>query len=155
MTERFIELLNSAADDDIDFADELAKINEGIEEKVRNGIGLLQTLKHRADSYNAEIQRLSKLKKAVDKNIESIERYYLDNLSYTGQKKIVTSIGTMAVVRAGGKKPLIIDNEELIPAAYKKARYEVDKESLREDLEQGVVVDGVHFAERTNYLKIS
>lgn len=41
---------------------------------------------------------------------------------------------------------------ESIPAAYKYAKYEVDKETLRADLEGGEIVSGARLGERTENL---
>ena len=154
LSEKYLDILEQCDNSDTDITAALNDIDADIEEKVKNGIGLIQTLKRRVESYNAEIARLARLKKATEGNLERIQQYYLDNLRYIGKKKIETAIGSMSVVKAGGKKPLIIDNEESIPAAYKFAKYEVDKETLRVDLEQGEIIEGAHLGERSNYLRI-
>lgn len=154
LSESYKELLEQCDDSDTDITAALAEIDADIEEKVKNGIGLIQTLKRRVESYNAEIDRLFRLRKSAEKNLASIQQYYLENLKYTGKSKVSTSVGIMSIAKAGGKKPLIIDNEESIPAAYKFAKYEVDKETLRADLEGGEVIEGAHLGERSNYLRI-
>lgn len=154
LSESYRELLELCDDSDTDITAALAEIDADIEEKVKNGIGLIQTLKRQVESYNAEIARLVRLKKATEGNLERIQQYYLDNLQYIGKRKVETAIGSMAVAKAGGKKLLIIDNAESIPAAYKFAKYEVDKETLRADLEGGEVIEGAHLGERSNYLRI-
>lgn len=154
LSDNYRALLEQCDDSDTDITAALAEIDADIEEKVKNGIGLIQTLKRQVEGYNAEIARLIRLKKATESNLERIQQYYLENLKYTGKGRVATALGTMAVVKAGGKKPLIIDNEESIPAAYKFAKYEVDKETLRADLEGGEVIEGAHLGERSNYLRI-
>ena len=154
LSESYAALLEQCNDSDTDITAALAEIDADIEDKVKNGIGLIQTLKRQVESYNAEIARLVRLKKATEGNLERIQQYYLENLQYTGKERVTTALGTMSVVKAGGKKPLIIDNEESIPTAYKFAKYEVDKETLRADLEGGEVIEGAHLGERSNYLRI-
>ena len=51
--------------------------------------------------------------------------------------------------------PLKIDDENLIPQDFKKIVYEVDKDKLREVLEDGEIISGAHLEERGSYLKIS
>ena len=154
LSEKYLDILEQCDNSDTDITAALNEIDADIEEKVKNGIGLIQTLKRQVEGYNGEIARLIRLKKATENNLESIQQYYLENLRYIGKKKIETAIGSMAVVKSGGKKPLIIDNEESIPTAYKFAKYEVDKETLRADLEGGEVIEGAHLGERSNYLRI-
>lgn len=155
LSEKYLDILEQCEECEIDIAGALAEIDSDIEEKVKNGIGLIQTLKRRAEGYNAEIARLTRLKKATESNIERLQQYYLENLQYIGKRKVETAIGSMSVVKSGGKKPLIIEDEQSIPAAYKFAKYEVDKETLRADLESGEVIEGAYLGERSNYLRIN
>ena len=159
LSEQYLDLLE-ACDGELDNAEIASKLNtveSDIENKVANGIALIQTLKRRAESYDAEITRLVKLKKAAEKNAANIQAYYLDNLRYIGKKKVATSKGTMTVAKSGGKCPMIIDDEKAVPVEYKITRYEevIDKEQLRLALENGEVIDGAHLEERKEYLKIS
>lgn len=155
LSDKYAELLNQCDDTDADITEALNSIEADIEEKVKNGIGLIQSLRRRIEGYNAEIARLTRLKKATENNLERIQNYYLENLQYCGKRKVTTSIGAMTVSKSGGKLPLIIENENLVPAEYKIAKYEIDKETLRENLEQGEVIKGAHLGERSNYLRIS
>lgn len=157
LSDKYIELLAQCDDDNADISDALNSIDSAIEDKVKNGIALIQELKRRAENYDAEIKRLSSLKKATENNLARIQQNYLDNLRYIGKAKVVTPIGTMTVAKAGGKKPLVIDDESKISADFKITRYEevIDKDQLRLALENGQIIDGAHLAERTNYLKIS
>ena len=158
LSEEYLDLLEYDGElENSEIAEKLNAVENDIEKKVSNGIGLIQTLKRRAESYEAEITRLVKLKKAAEKNAANIQAYYLDNLRYIGKKKVATSKGTMTVARAGGKCPMIIDDENLVPAEYKFTRTVdyIDKEQLRLALEEGEVIEGAHLEERKEYLKIS
>lgn len=166
MTARFNNLFELCTyyedDDSVDdsaFLDELEKILKSVEYelevKVSNGISLIQSLKSISGGMDGEIKRLQKRKRAVDNRIEIIKQYYLDNLVAMGKTKISTARGTMTVAKAGGKKPLIIDDDSVISNDYKKIIREIDKEKIRRALESGLSVDGAHLEERKHYLKIS
>lgn len=71
-----------------------------------------------------------------------------------GKTKVLTNRGTMSVVKAGGKRPLKIDDESLIPAEFKFVIAQVDKDALRQALEGGENIQGAHLEERGLYLKI-
>ena len=159
LSEKYLDLLD-ACEGEIESGEienALNAVESDIETKVSNGIALIQTLKRRAESYDAEITRLEKLKKAAENNAARIKTYYLDNLRYIGKLKVATSKGTMSVVKSGGKRPLKIDNEDLIPLEFKKTicNTVIDKDTLQDALEQGEVIDGAHLEERGQYLKIS
>ena len=157
LSENYLEILAQCDEDNAEVADALNAIESDIEDKVKNGIGLIQTLKRRAENYDAEIKRLSSLRKATENNVERIQNNYLDNLRRIGKTKVVTPIGTMTLAKSGGKRKMIIDDESLVPAEFKTTRYEeiIDKDALRDSLENGEVIDGAHLEERGQYLKIS
>ena len=157
LSESYLEILQMCDEDNAEIADALNSVESDIEDKVKNGIGLIQTLKRRAENYDAEIKRLSSLKKATENNVERIQNNYLDNLRRIGKSKVVTPIGTMTLAKSGGKRKMVIDDESLVPAEFKTTRYEevIDKEQLRLALEEGEVIDGAHLEERGQYLKIS
>lgn len=135
--------------------EQLQKIQLAIEEKVSDGIAVIQELKGTADVMKSEIDRLTQRKKAIESRIERIKDYYLSELSAMDKKKIVTARGTMTIAKCGGKKPMRIDDENLIPQDFKVIRYEVDKEALRNALEKGEEISGARLEERGTYLKIS
>lgn len=157
LSEQYLEILSTADDDNEDVIAKLNAVESDIEDKVKNGIGLIQTLTRRVEGYDAEIKRMTHLKKIVENNIERIKQNYLDNLKYIGKQKVVTPLGTMAIAKSGGKRKMVIDDENLIPTEFKFTRYEevVDKDSLRDSLENGEIVDGAHLEERGQYIKIS
>lgn len=159
LSNQYLDLLDACDGelDDIEMAEKLNSVELGIENKVSNGIALIQTLQRRVEGYDAEITRLVNLKKAAEKNAAKIKQYYLDNLRYIGKTKVATPIGTMAVVKSGGKRKMVIDDENLVPSDFKFTRYEevIDKDALRDSLENGEIVDGAHLEERGQYLKIS
>ena len=157
LSENYLEILQMCDEDNAEISDALNAVESDIEDKVKNGIGLIQTLKRRAENYDAEIKRLSTLKKATEKNLERIQNNYLDNLRRIGKLKVITPIGTMAVAKSGGKRKMVIDDETAIPLDFKSTRYEevtvIDKDSMYDAMINGKVIDGAHLEERGYYLK--
>ena len=163
MTRTLYELTGAFADLSIDneeltdeeFSEKLQALEMELDAKVENGIALIKNYKALADAIKAETDKLNQRKKTLENRIDNIKSYYLGELSAIGKKKIVTPKGTMTIAKAGGKLPMKIDNEELIPQDYKKIVYEVDKEKVRTALENGAEVNGAHLEQRGTYLKIS
>ncbi len=160
ITERYQNLLDLCDDENVNpelIDSALAQLDGEIEDKVSGGIAVIQELKHRAAAIDAEIKRLSQMKKTTEARIEHIKQYYFDNLTSIGKTKIWTDRGTMTIAKSGGKRPLVIDDEDLIPFDFKQivSTTVIDKDTIREALERGVEVDGAHLGERTKYLKIS
>jgi len=157
LSESYLEILQMCDEDNAEIAEALNSIDMAVEDKVRNGIGLIQELQHRVENYDAEIKRFEKLKKAAENNLERIKQIYLYNLQCMGKSKVVTPIGTMTVAKSGGKRKMVINDENLVPSDFKFTRYEevIDKDALRDSLENGEVIEGAHLEERGQYLKIS
>ncbi len=133
-----------------------ASMNE-IVDKCANGIGLIRSLENVRDGLDAEIKRLQLRKHSIEANISNIKEYYLQNLIVIGAKKIPTPRGNMTVAKVGGKQPLTIDDEALVPSDFKipVTTYKLDKEKIRASIAKGETVPGAHLAERGFYLKIS
>ena len=127
-----------------------------LEDKVSNGIGLIQDLNATATAMKAEENRLRQRRTAIENRIERIKQIYQYTLAAMDLKKVVTPRGAMSIAKCGGKKPLKID-ESLLPKDYFNQRvvYEVDKEKIRTALESGAEVQGAYLEERGSYLKIS
>lgn len=160
ITERYQNLLDLCDGDNVNaelLDNALAHLDGELEDKVAGGIAVIQELKHRINSIDAEIKRLSKLKNAAENSIARIKLYYFNNLNSIGKSKVTTSRGSMAIIRAGGKRPLLIDNEELIPFYFKRLEINnvVDKDGIREALERGAEVTGAHLGERALLLKVN
>lgn len=157
ISQRFQNIFDLCLDDNVDLdtlENALQSIEGELEDKVANGIGIIQDLKFHADAMGDESKRLAIRKKAIDNKLDWLKSYYLDHLSKMGKSKVLTSRGTMSIVKAGGKRPLKIDDESLIPPDFKFVISQVDKDALRQALESGESVQGAHLEERGKYLKI-
>ena len=155
ISDAFLELAINEEMTDEEISEQLATLNMELEEKVSNGIGLIQSLKVTVDGMKSEENRLKQRRAALENRISKIKDYYQSELSTIGKKKILTARGTMAIAKCGGKLPMKIDDENLVPQDYKRIVYEVDKEALRDALENGEVISGAHLEERGSYLNIS
>jgi len=157
ISKRYQNLWDICLDENVDLdtlEDALKSVEGELDDKVANGIGLIQDLKYHADAMGEESKRLAARKKAIENKIDCLKNYYRDHLQAMGKTKVLTNRGTMSVVKAGGKRPLKIDDESLIPAEFKFVIAQVDKDALRQALEDGENIQGAHLEERGLYLKI-
>jgi hypothetical protein len=146
--------------DDLNLLDDALKSVEGeIEEKCRNGIGLIRSLDNLANGMKAEAERLNKDRKVLENRIEKIKQWYFDNLDKMGLQNVPTPIGKMSICKAGGKRGIeYTDKEKLLESEYVKvipASVEIDNDKLRTALESGKTVEGAYLKPQGRYLKIS
>ena len=157
LTDAFQELYVNDELTNEEVGEKLQALNMELDAKVANGIGLIQTLKVAVEGMKAEEARLKQRRTALENRIATIKDYYQSELTAIGKKKILTSRGTMTIAKCGGKMPMKIDDENLVPLEFKnkKTVYEIDKDYLRQALEDGEIISGAHLEERGTYLKIS
>ena len=151
----FEELLTDDELTDEELQEKLQNLEMAVEDKCQNAIGLLRTLANRSNAYDAEQKRLAALKKSTDNRIAQVKAYYLDELSRIGMKRVQTSLGVMSIAKAGGKRSLEVDDETLIPKEYFDNVPTLNRDRLRENLENDEVIPGAHLKERGTYLRIS
>lgn len=113
-------------------------------DKIENVALLSKNLEAEADMIDAEIKRLTERKRANLKKAESCRKWV--GFALEGQK---FSTGKVAVSYRKSQVCTIIDPEK-VPAAWYKAKYEVDKATIKEALKNGEVVPGAVLEERVN-----
>ena len=155
--ERIIDLCYDENTDESEIAAKLQALDDQLTDKVANGIAIIQQLKSTADAMDAEIKRLNQSKRAIENRVGFLKDYYLSHLERIGKSRVLTPRGAMSVVKAGGLKPLRIDDEDLIPLEYKREVIQslIDKDAVREALERGMEISGARLEERGKYLRIS
>lgn len=113
-------------------------------DKVENVACWIKNLVAEADMIEAERKKLDDRKHAALKKAESLKGWLAYALE--GQK---FSTGKVAVSYRKSQVCTIIDPEK-VPAAWYKAKYEVDKATIKEALKNGEVVPGAILEERNN-----
>ena len=156
MTERYnniLELVTSPDVSDEDIAMALDEVALSITSKCQNGIALMQNIKQFINGADEEIKRLQKLKKHMNKRLETIEGVYIRGLKAINQPSVMTSLGTMKVKKNPAE--LIVDDEYIIPRKFIKQTITetVDKVTIKAALKNGQKVDGCHLeqSERLSY----
>ena len=156
----FNNIYELVLDDTVDLAlleEGLQSIECELEEKCANGIALIKSLEQYAAAYKQEKQRFEKQQAVLENRIKRIKEWYQQNLDAMGKSKVPTKYGVMSVQNNGGKAPLKVDDEALIPAEYLTVvpeHTEVNKDALYAALQSGKSVPGVHLEQRGRSLRI-
>lgn len=123
----------------------LQTIEADIAVKCERGIGLIRNLDTLREGMEKESKRLSEQARILKNRIESIKVWYQRNLDAMGKSKVTTILGTMAV--QNNPPSLKITDEDDIPLCYLDlipARYEVNKDAVKNALKAGEEVPGAH-----------
>ena len=92
---------------------------------------------------DAEIKRLQKRKKSLQRNYDRLKNRILFGLNAVYDGKLKTPLFTFS--RSLSER-LIVDDEKAVPPEFLKTKIEVDKEGLKKHIkETGEIFDGVHF----------
>lgn len=141
--------------DDVTYNEE-TKTAEGLEEyrelaeeakdKLENTAFYLCELEHDEEAIKAEIKRLTSLLKSNRNKQDTIKNLMLEAIQAFPEHKLKTAKVSMWVKKTVA---LDIDNEDEIPPEYyrEKRTIELDKTKLKNDLEEGVFVQGAQLKE--------
>lgn len=159
LTGELLQLQELMEDPDIDpqaIADTIEAVNGEFEIKLENYCKIIKNLSGDIDAIDAEIERLSKMKKTRKNNIDRLKQHMFDAMKATGQTNIKGELFTVAIQKNGGKIPVIMDtdNTSVIPDDLVRIKEEPDLDKIREVLESGVKLEFAHLGERGESLRI-
>ncbi len=166
-----LEELNNLLDnlDGVDIPAEVAEIYNDIlteaeqtkndfADKVDDILCLIQSRKKWLQIRKQEAERLNKLIKKDENTMNFLTEYLSRHLEAQEIKKMRTNKFNLTVANNGGKLPLWIDskvNPKDLPKKYQQITVQVNKDAIREALEEGEELDFAGFSERGKHLRIS
>ena len=139
-------------DDQAVFQDTLDGLIAVIEKKADGYCTVIDTIKANIAAHDLEIKRLTARKNAMEANVERMKDALLAAMVAMDEKKIKTSLYTITRCANGGKQKLTIDGD--VPDSYQRVVYEVDKDKIRADLEQDIVLPFAHLEPRGEHIMI-
>lgn len=148
--ERLQESVDSV-DEDPTLADDILELKGERNRKLESCGHVIASLTAQEEEITKEIQRLTRLRKATQRNKQWLKYYILSDLKAHNQDKLVCGTRRFSVVRKTSK--VLIYDLELIPEVYLHSEPKVDKALIREDLKSGVEVSGATI-EEVEYLTI-
>lgn len=137
-----------------DYEAVLATINDEIEVKAENYAIVMKNMNGDIEAIDKEIERLSKRKQTLSNGVQRMKDMLFRAMVETGKTKFKTKLFSFAVVKNGGKAPLVYDDEKKVPKKYLIATYRPDTEKIREDLDAGKKLKWVSYGERKESLRI-
>lgn len=129
---------------DIETALELNQNN--LSQKATNYVGYIKTIESDIDAIDAEIKRLTALKKAKQNRVEWMRGTLANAIDVICGGKFETSIFKLSIRR---NKSVDVVNENMVPAVFmnEKITRTPNKTAIKSAIESGVPVDGCQIVE--------
>ncbi len=135
-------------------AEELAT-REAVEDKAEAYCGLITELEALATARKAEADRVYKLAKVAEAQVERLRQALREALLRLNMRKLVTERYQIGLRKPGGKTPLEID-EFMVPAEFVTVETitNPNKDLIRQRLDAGEVLEFARYLERQDSLVI-
>ena len=137
-----------------DYEAVLATINDEIETKAENYAIVMRNMDGDIDAIKKEIERLENRKRVLENGKNRMKDMLYQAMVETGKTKFKTKLFSFAIIRNGGKAPLVYDEDRPVPKKYLIAVYKPDTEKIREVLDAGKKLKWVSYGERKESLRI-
>lgn len=130
----------------------LARLNDvtdSIENKCINITKLFKAFELTQEAIKAEKDRLAKREKVFTNQVNRLKEYLKGSMEHCDIKKIECPQFTISIQK--NPKSVEVLNENLIPSEYDKIhKREIDVAKIKMELENGVVIPGVHLVQKTS-----
>lgn len=107
-----------------------------------------------AAAGKAEAKRLTDRAKAREARVDRIDAAVQALMERIGSKKVDTDVATFALQKPGGKDPVVVADDAVLPDSCVRIKREADKEAIRALIESGVDVPGATIQPRGLVLRV-
>lgn len=165
ITAEMMELLDIAAgvmgedgspEVELAFAQHAAALRSAFDLKADDYAALIRVCETRASARKVEADRMKALMARDEALAERLRTMLMDAMIATNRSKVETARFALAVKKNGGKIPVLIEDESLIPVDFKVPKYveTLDKDGIREALEGGATIPGATLGVRGTRLDL-
>lgn len=141
-------------DDDV-LKDAMMNSQEDLKDKLEGYCKFIRQMESDVDGISAETKRLQDRKAVLKNTIERSKKAMQMAMETAGEKKVKGQIFTISI--QANPESVVLDKQyiEDFPLEYWKVKEpELDKAKLKEDLKNGVNLDGIAHLEQTESLRI-
>jgi len=136
------------------FLDTLESLNADLAEKSAGYVSVIKQLDMESDECDKVIEAFKRKKEVRQNNIKRMKEALLGAMDIAGLTEIQAGNYTLKIAKNGGKAPLEIPDESLVPERFMKIKYEPDKELIRKTIEDGTDLPFAEIKERGRRLTI-
>lgn len=120
--------------------DTLDSIDEAINDKVENTAYVIKTLEANVDAYASEIKRMQAAKSAMENNAKNLKLYIQESMEKVGLDKVQGNLIKVAIQK--NQPSVVVTDEKKLSKYFIEQPPQLNKTILKEDLKNGVKVDG-------------
>lgn len=135
---------------DLDLEDEdlraaLENIDDEIEVKAENYAGLIKNLEAEAEAYKKEIERMTKIKKALENRGSFLKKNLEEAMIELDKKKFKTKLFSFNIQRNAASIKIL--DEEKIPEEFIEYERKIKKNDLKKAIKDGLETDSAILVE--------
>ena len=131
--------------DEAEKTDEIIKVLDGIKDefdkKAENTVKVIRNFEADIQALRDEEKRLADKRKSLEKKKEDLKEYLYSNMERLNLRKV--SAGLFDINIQKNPQSIKILDEATIPDKYKIASYKLDKKTLKDDIKDGLEIEGV------------
>lgn len=160
ITGEYLRLYNLMTDEDLMeteddvIKDTLESLNYDLADKSAGYVHVIKQLDMEADECDRAIEFFKHKKEVRQNNVKRLKEALLNAMDIAGLKELKAGSYTLKIANNGGKAPLSIPDESLVPERFMKIKYEPDKELIRKTIEDGTELPFAEIKERGRHLTI-
>lgn len=135
---------------DLDIEDEglraaLENIDDEIEVKAENYAGLIKNLEAEAEAYKKEIERMTKIKKALENRALLLKKNLEEAMVALDKKKFKTTLFSFSIQK--NPASLNIIDEDKIPEDYYRLEKVFNKNDIKEAVKNGLLTEAAELVQ--------
>lgn len=136
------------------FNNALADLDTDLANKASGYVHVIKQLEMEADECDKVIEAFKAKKEARKNNAKRMKEAILGVMDVANLPEIKAGEYTLKIAKNGGKAPLEIPDESLVPERFMKIKYEPDKDLIRKTIEDGTDLPFAEIKERGRHLTI-
>ena len=136
------------------FNNALEDLKTDLAGKSAGYVHVIKQLDMEAEECDKVIEAFRAKKEARKNHIAKMKNALLDAMDAAQLTEIKAGEYTLKIAKNGGKAPLEIPDESLVPERFMKIKYEPDKELIRKTIEDGTCLPFAEIKERGRHLTI-
>ena len=120
-------------------------IEDEFNQKAENTVKVIKNIGADIKALRDEEKRLAQKRKSLQSNQDWLKFYLQNNMERLGDKKIKAGIFNINIQK--NPQSIKILDEATIPDKYKIASYRIDKKTLKDDIKNGVEIEGAELVQ--------